>query len=248
MNATWTEASQEPARREARLLGIAFAFILLNALALLLAPAVRAGSWDAFGRPAWALLVPVVWGASAWNLHRLLNRLHPGRDPVLLPVGLLLAGWGEFLILRLSTTFGLRQLLWLAVGVLLTTALLRAPAELRWLRRYRYVWLAGGLGLTALTLLLGTNPSGGEERLWLGCCGFRLLNGSGYLRGSGESWSWAGSWDTDCGQHGNGGLRSCFDWRPVVVDVGLQLRRDVLRAHVPILGNALDLGKVQVSD
>ena len=116
----------------------------------------------------------MVWGAAAWTLHRLLNRFHPRRDPILLPVGLLLAGWGEFLILRLSTTFGLRQLVWLAVGVLLTAALLRSPAELRWLRRYRYLWLAGGLGLTALTLLLGTNPAGGEERLWLGCCGVYL--------------------------------------------------------------------------
>lgn len=174
MNAIWPDRAQDPARREARLLGIAFAFMLLNALALMLAPAVRAGRWESFGRPAWALLVPVVWGAAAWTLHRLLNRWHPARDPVLLPVGLLLAGWGNFLILRLSTTFGLRQLLWLAVGVLVTSALLRSPAELRWLRRYRYVWLAGGLGLTALTLLLGTNPSGGEERLWLGCCGVYL--------------------------------------------------------------------------
>jgi cell division protein FtsW (lipid II flippase)/cell division protein FtsI/penicillin-binding protein 2 len=174
LNAIWNEPAPEPVRREARLLGLAFGFILLNTLALLLAPAVRAGSWEAFGRPAWALLVPVVWGASAWNLHRVLNRLHPRRDPLLLPVGLLLAGWGEFLILRLSPTFGLRQLLWLAVGVLITTALLRSPAEMRWLRRYRYLWLAGGLALTALTLLLGTNPSGGEERLWLGCCGVYL--------------------------------------------------------------------------
>jgi len=148
--------------------------MVLNALALLLAPAVRAGRWESFGRPAWALLVPVVWGAAAWTLHRILNRWRPGRDPVLLPAGLMLAGWGEFLILRLSTTFGLRQLLWLAVGTIVTGVLLRSPAELRWLRRYRYVWLAGGLGLTALTLLLGTNPSGGEERLWLGCCGVYL--------------------------------------------------------------------------
>lgn len=174
MNAIWADPWRETARREARLLGIAFAFILLNALALLLAPAVRAGDWGAFGQPAWALLVPVVWGGCAWSLHRLLNRVHPARDPVLLPVGMLLAGWGELLILRLSPTFGLRQLLWLVLGVLLTSALLSAPAGLRWLRRYRYLWLAGGLALTALTLLLGTNPAGGEERLWLGCCGVYL--------------------------------------------------------------------------
>ncbi len=34
--------------------------------------------------------------------------------------------------------------------------------------------LGGGLALTALTLLLGTNPAGFGPRLWLGCCGFYL--------------------------------------------------------------------------
>ena len=172
MNATWREPTGSPARREARLLGIAFAFVLLASLALLIAPAVRAGSWQAFANPAWPVLVPAVWAAAALMLHRQLSRSHPNRDPFLLPVGLLLSGWGTLLILRLSPTYGLRQLAWLAIGVVLTAAVLRLPGDLRWLRRYRYVWLAAGLGLTALTLLLGTNPAGGEQRLWLGCCGF----------------------------------------------------------------------------
>ena len=43
---------------------------------------------------------------------------------------------------------------------------------LSFLRRYKYIWLTGGLLLTGLTLLFGTNPSGGSnQRLWLGCCG-----------------------------------------------------------------------------
>jgi cell division protein FtsW (lipid II flippase)/cell division protein FtsI/penicillin-binding protein 2 len=172
LNATWLEPTGCPARREAWLLGIAFVFVLLASLALLIAPAVRAGSWHAFAAPAWPILVPAVWAAAALTLHRQLSRSHPNRDPFLLPVGLLLSGWGTLLILRLSPTYGLRQLAWLAIGALLTAAVLRLPGDLRWLRRYRYVWLAGGLSLTALTLLLGTNPAGGEERLWLGCCGF----------------------------------------------------------------------------
>jgi len=172
LNATWLEPTGSPARREAWLLGIAFTFVLLASLALLIAPAVRAGSWRAFAAPAWPILVPAVWAAAGLMLHRQLSRSHPNRDPFLLPVGLLLSGWGTLLILRLSPTYGLRQLAWLAIGALLTAAVLRLPADLRWLRRYRYAWLAGGLGLTALTLLLGTNPAGGEERLWLGCCGF----------------------------------------------------------------------------
>ncbi|OGO19194.1 MAG: hypothetical protein A2Z14_10385 [Chloroflexi bacterium RBG_16_48_8] len=49
--------------------------------------------------------------------------------------------------------------------------ILRAPSDLKWLRQYRYLWLLGGISLTLLTLVFGTNPSGGEPRLWLGCCG-----------------------------------------------------------------------------
>jgi cell division protein FtsW (lipid II flippase) len=49
---------------------------------------------------------------------------------------------------------------------------LRLPTVLDFLRRYKYLWLTSGLILTGLTLLFGTNPSGGSnQRLWLGCCG-----------------------------------------------------------------------------
>jgi cell division protein FtsW (lipid II flippase)/cell division protein FtsI/penicillin-binding protein 2 len=168
------EPDSFPDRREAWLLGVAFAFLVLTTLALLLAPAVRAGSWQAFASSPRPLLVLPVWAAAAIALHRQLSIRHPNRDPLLFPVGLLLAGWGALLVLRLSPTYGLRQIAWLAVGALLAWIVLRLPADMRWLRRYRYVWLTGGLALTALTLLAGTNPSGGEERLWLGCCGVYL--------------------------------------------------------------------------
>lgn len=39
------------------------------------------------------------------------------------------------------------------------------------MRRYKYLWLTFGLLLTALTLVFGRNPAGGDEHLWLGCCG-----------------------------------------------------------------------------
>jgi cell division protein FtsW (lipid II flippase)/cell division protein FtsI/penicillin-binding protein 2 len=174
LDTTSIDSDRLAGRREAWLLGVAFAFLLLTTLALLLAPAVRAGSWQAFASSLRPLVVIPVWAAAAIALHRELSFRHPKRDPILLPVGLMLAGWGALLVLRLSPSYGLRQIAWLAVGSLLAWMVLRLPADLRWLRRYRYVWLASGLLLTALTLLAGTNPSGGQERLWLGCCGVYL--------------------------------------------------------------------------
>jgi cell division protein FtsW (lipid II flippase) len=63
---------------------------------------------------------------------------------------------------------------WLFVGAAAMVAVLNLPGDLRWLRRYKYTWLLGGLALTAGTLVFGVNPSGYGERLWLGCCGLYL--------------------------------------------------------------------------
>jgi cell division protein FtsW (lipid II flippase) len=161
-------------RREASLLVLAFGFLFLAAVALSLAPAARAGDWSLIGSRVGHLLLLPVWAASAWAIHRSARAAVPGRDPYLVPVGLMLAGWGILLIWRLSPVFGARQTAWLAVASGALVAVLRGPANLAWLRRFRYLWLSGAIGLTAATLVLGTNPSGGQERLWLGCCGVYL--------------------------------------------------------------------------
>lgn len=162
------------ARREAALLGLALAFLSLTALALVVAPAARAGTWQALGARGQALLVPPLWACVAWLLHRALGRARPARDPYLLPVALLLSGWGLLVVWRLSPAFGARQTSWFILAALALLELLRAPQDLRWLRRYRTVWLTAGIALAALTLFFGTNPGGGEPRLWLGCCGVYL--------------------------------------------------------------------------
>jgi cell division protein FtsW (lipid II flippase) len=75
-------------------------------------------------------------------------------------------------IWRLYPVFGLRQSLWLLVAVGAFIAGQVLPFNLDILRRYKYVLLTGGLLLTGLTLLFGTNPAGASfPRLWLGCCG-----------------------------------------------------------------------------
>ncbi len=155
-------------RRTARvLLTLAGLFLTVNALALWL---VRpASGW----RP-WVYLG--VWAVCAVGGHRWLERRLPGRDPLLFPLGLFLSGWGLLVIGRLMPGFADRQALWLA----LSTAALLATAGfahgLRWLRSYRYLILALGLGLLAATILLGRNPSGltGAPALWLGLGGLYI--------------------------------------------------------------------------
>jgi cell division protein FtsW (lipid II flippase) len=77
-------------------------------------------------------------------------------------------------IFRLTINFGYRQLVWTIISAIILIAGMRLRKELIFLRRYKYLLLTSGLALTALTLILGTNPGGFGPRLWLGCCGVYL--------------------------------------------------------------------------
>lgn len=158
---------------QARLLSLAAVFLFFYALILTLAPAARARSWN----------VGYLWlhwlGFGVWCVvfllaHILTNRRIPEADPYLLPLASLLIGWGILTIYRLMPGFGFRQTAWLLVSGMVFLLGLRLSPELRFLRRYKYIWLTGGLLLTALTLVLGTDPGGGYEKAWLGCCGIYL--------------------------------------------------------------------------
>ena len=155
---------------QARLLTMAAVFLFLYSLILTLAPAARARSWAVDYR--WShWLGFMVWVVIFTLAHILSSRRLPDADPYLLPITALLTGWGILTIYRLVPSFGLRQTVWLLVCGLVFLFGLRLAPELRFLRRYKYLWLTGGLLLTALTLVFGINPNGGGLRLWLGCCG-----------------------------------------------------------------------------
>ena len=83
-------------------------------------------------------------------------------------------GLGLPTIWRLDNTFGMRQTLWMMVGIVVIYVLLRFPLLVDLLRRYKYIWLSIGLAFTALTFILGRYPGGDGPRLWLGCCGLYL--------------------------------------------------------------------------
>jgi len=164
-------ASLPPQQIQARLLELAALFLFLYSLILSLSPAARARSWAVDYR--WShWLGFVLWAGLTALAHYQLRRRLPDSDPYLLPLAALLSGGGMLTVWRLDSNLGLRQALWLVVSLGIFILGLRLPADLRFLRRYKYLWLTGGLLLTALTLVLGTNPLGDGPRLWLGCCGF----------------------------------------------------------------------------
>lgn len=155
------------------LLLLAAIFLALYSLSLTLSPAARARTWGAGYR--WAhWLGLIVWGVAFYITHRQTRHKLLHRDPLLLPLAALLSGWGLLTVWRLTIDFGLRQTIWLAISLAVFIAGLRLNSDLNLLRRYKYIWLTGGLLLTALTLFFGTNPSNFGPRLWLGCCGVYL--------------------------------------------------------------------------
>ncbi len=159
-----------PDQIQARLLLLAGVFLCAYAGALTIAPAARARTWG--GEYRWEYWLGVgVWIVAMSLAHHATKRRLPGRDPFLLPIAGLLTGWGLMAIWRVAPGFGLRQSIWLGIAATTFILGLRLPGDLRFLRRYKYLWLVGGLLLTGLTLVFGTSPSGFGPRLWFGCCG-----------------------------------------------------------------------------
>jgi cell division protein FtsW (lipid II flippase) len=153
---------------QSNLLSIAAGFIFLQSLIITFAPIVRERTWDA--GMLWSQWIAfILWCALVLRAHREITRRLPDADPYFFPSAALLTGWGMLTIWRLEDGFGARQALWIGISMIVFIAGMRLPS-LQFLRRYKYVLLTGGLFLTALTLLFGTNPSGLGPRLWLGCC------------------------------------------------------------------------------
>ncbi len=153
------EAQEVNGRRERILLAITAVFVFINAFGL---------SIVQDGRVSWAHL----WSPLAWLLlmtasHAVLHRFKPQRDPFLLPLLALLTGWGLVLLDRLAVNFLGRQMIWLGLGTAVSLAIAILPRNLRYLRRYRYTWLIGGLALLGTTLIFGVNPIGYGATLWL---------------------------------------------------------------------------------
>jgi cell division protein FtsW (lipid II flippase) len=167
----YPESAKDLHQRESLLLYLTFVLLCLTAVALTIAPAARVGSWEFVNLPLQHFVVLPVWALGVYLIRKSLQDRLTNRDPLLLPIPLLLSGWGMLILWRIDPIFGARQTGWFLVASIGMLIILRSPADLKWLRQYRYLWLLAGIALILLTLVFGTNPSGGEPRLWLGCCG-----------------------------------------------------------------------------
>ncbi|MBN2470901.1 MAG: FtsW/RodA/SpoVE family cell cycle protein [Anaerolineae bacterium] len=158
---SFARVTRNAIQRERTLLIVGGVFLLVTAITLSLAS-------DQFWSPLGLLCV---WIVSAVLGHRMLNQLLPQRDPLLLPIALTLSGWGLLEIERLAPNFAWRQAAWLVLGLIAMLVVSTLPPHLRWLRRYRYTWLFGGVCLLLISIIAGVNPSGAGPRLWLGAGG-----------------------------------------------------------------------------
>ena len=144
------------------LLGLAALFVMLGAFILqLTAPTPALTTMHLIGLVGgWA----AIWGGG----YAVLRTRLPNSDLLLLPPVALMTGWGLLILARVLPGYLLRQLLWLALGMVALCAAALFSGLSRLLRRYRYTLLAGGLLLLGTTLIFGVNPSGQGARLWLG--------------------------------------------------------------------------------
>jgi cell division protein FtsW (lipid II flippase) len=93
-------------------------------------------------------------------LHILMTIFFPKADQVLLPLVVLLSGWGVLLALRsgpdLATgsdpNLGTKQLAWVLVGLVVCVITLFGLRNLHFLQRYKYTWAVLGLILVGTTL------------------------------------------------------------------------------------------------
>lgn len=153
-----------------RLLRLAIYTLFIGCIILTLAPVVRFHTWTAeINWRHW--LGFVVWLVGFVLLHKSVLRHLPDRDPYIVPIIAMLSGLGLLTLYRLDYHFGLRQTIWLALSITLAIGIIRYKEILTFLRRYKYIWLTGGILLTLLTFVIGVYPGGTGPGLWLNFLG-----------------------------------------------------------------------------
>jgi cell division protein FtsW (lipid II flippase) len=168
-----------PRWREARLLTVVAAAILVGSVSLELARQTDETAATAGFSPAEPLHLAIYLGVlAAAHLAQVLT----GRrtDQVLLPAVGMLGGISLLLMERLpqdlvvqrffGAELGLAdvQLVWLVLSISIATTIAIIVRSDRWLRLYKYTWAAAGVALLLLTFVLGTEINGQRLTLSLG--------------------------------------------------------------------------------
>jgi cell division protein FtsW (lipid II flippase) len=139
----------------------------------LLAVVVTAGGYVLLALAGGPDLPPDLWLFLAGVIglyiaaHLAVRRFAPRADPSLLPVVAVLNGIGFVSISRLDRDLARGQALWMAVGVGAFVATLVFVRRTRVLERYRYTFLAAGIGCLLLPLLPGVGSEINGARLWV---------------------------------------------------------------------------------
>ena len=184
---TTTDAPQVPTRRNAELLLLLFA-VLIVVVAEAAVEAAQTGKLSTHLITYAA--VPVLIGLIA---HVVIRKVAPYADPVLLPIVVLLNGLGLVMIHRLdlglkqqaeqgSGTFdgpaAPTQVVWTAMGVVLFIALIVIVRDHRTLQRYAYTLALAGLFFLLLPAVLPARFSEvNGARIWIRVAGFSIQPG-----------------------------------------------------------------------
>jgi len=153
-------------------MALAAIFLFLYSLILTISPAVRYHEWSVTYR--WTQWIGyTVWLAGFVVLHHEVRTRIPERDPYLLPIiAMLRRPWVAHHLAPGRAKPALERV-WAAPNAVMVLACvvvwlgIRYPIFLSWLRRYKYIWLTGGLLLMVLTTIIGIYPSGEGPGLWL---------------------------------------------------------------------------------
>lgn len=138
----------------------------LLAAALSLAEGIRAHADKIV--VTWHYFIPyAIWLFGTILIQRNIERKLANRDPWIFPATAVLIGIGLMTIWRLSPNLGLRQSFWYLIGSGLFIYALSLPELIKTIRNYKYVWLFLGLILIILTFIIGVNPMGVGQKLWL---------------------------------------------------------------------------------
>ena len=100
--------------------------------------------------------------------HLAVRKFAPEADPTLLPLTVLLTGFGFVMISRLDRDLARVQAVWAAVGVLAFVLTLALVRRIRTLERYRYTFLFLGVAALLLPSLPGIGKEINGARLWVG--------------------------------------------------------------------------------